>query len=87
MVVKPSGNIQIVLWGGLCEKDLTVGKTNIFKSFWYRVTIYGHNIDSPSYLECNVEENDDFKENLTEVKLPSALTEDNLTFLAIQKFS
>ena len=33
MVVKPSGNIQIVLWGGLCEKDLILGKTNIFKIF------------------------------------------------------
>ena len=38
MIVDPFGNIRIVLWGGLCEKDLTVGKTYIFKIF---------NIESP----------------------------------------
>ena len=56
MIVDPYGNIQIVLWGGMCEKDLTVGETYIFKNFRYRVTNYGRYSNSPKNLECNVEE-------------------------------
>ena len=87
MIVDPPDNIQIVLWGGLCEKDLNVGKTYIFKNVRYRVTNYGHYINSPKNLECNVKESDDVKENVAEIKLPSTLIEDNLTFMAIQKCS
>ena len=83
MIVDPACNIQIVLWGGLCAKDLTVGKTYIFKNFRYRVTNYGRYINSPKNLECN----DDFKENVAEIKLPFILIEDHLTFMAIQKCS
>ena len=71
MIVDPSGNIQIVLWGGLCEKDLTVGKTYIFKNFRYRITKYGRSINSPKNLDCNVGESDGFKQNVAEIKSPS----------------
>ena len=87
MIFDPSVNIQIVLWGGPCEKDLTVGKTCIFKNFRYRFTNYGRYINSPKIFECNVEVSDDFKENVTEIKSLSTLIEDNLTFMAIQKWS
>ena len=73
--------------GRSCEKDLNVGKIYMFKNFQYRVTNYGRYINSPKNLECNVEESDDFKENVAEIKLPSTLIEDNLTFMAIQKCS
>ena len=73
--------------GRSCEKDLNVGKIYMFKNFQYRVTNYGRYINSPENLECNVEESDDFKENVAEIKLPSTLIEDNLTFMAIQKCS
>ena len=59
----------------------------MFKNFRYRVTNYGRYINSPKNLECNVEESDDFKENVAEIKLSSTLIEDNLTFIAIQKCS
>ena len=73
--------------GRSCEKDLNVGKIYMFINFQYRVTNYGRYINSPKNLECNVEESDDFKENVAEIKLPSTLIEDNLTFMAIQKCS
>ena len=73
--------------GRSCEEDLNVGKIYMFKNFRYRVTNYGRYINSPKNLECNVEESDDFKENVAEIKLSSTLIEDNLTFIAIQKCS
>ena len=87
MIVDPSDNIQIMLWGSFCEKGVIVGKTYIFKTFRDSVTNYGCYINLPRNLECNAEESDDFKENVAEIKLPPTLTEDNLTFLAIQKCS
>ena len=58
MIVDPFGNIEIVLWGGLYETDLIVGKTYIFKNFRYRATNYGRYMNWPKKLEFNVEESD-----------------------------
>ena len=41
LIADPTGNIQVVIWGDLCETGLIEGKTYLFQKFRYRVNRYG----------------------------------------------
>ena len=85
MIADPTGNIQVVIWGDLCETELIEGKTYLFQKFRYRLNKYGRYINSTRSCETSIDETTDFEKPVTEASIASSLIEDCLTVLAVEK--
>ena len=87
MIVDPTGNILVVIWGDLYQTELIKGKAYLFQKFRYHVNKYGRYINSTKSCETSIDETTDSEEPVTEASIASSLIEDCLTVLAVEKSS
>ena len=78
MAATPTGNIQVIIWGGLCETANWRKNREMLQKFRYRVKKYGRCINSTKSCETSIDETTDFQEPVTEVSIASSLIEDCL---------
>ena len=85
VIADPTGNIQVGIWGDLCETELIEGKTYLFQKFRYRVNRYGRYVNSTKSCEISIGETADFEEPVAEASIASSLIADCLTVVAVEK--